>query len=186
MEAMSNETVVIEFMWARCGTTGHFSGLDLILCEPELANEELTNADQLKGKLAIAKRGGGSFVDKAQRVVAAGAHGLVVVNTDNSLIEVATVNDYVAEIPVATIKAKDGEVLLSGCDPACLMWIPAKRQFLKRILAMQDAGKWKEIVQLELHACIVARAFQLSEVRSIRRDAGVIFNCLGNSYISPS
>jgi hypothetical protein len=105
--------------------TVSFAGLDAIQCEPELANAELHNALEIKGKLAVAKRGGGPVFEKAQRAAAAGALGLAVVNTDDSLTELATGdNGYIAEIPIVMIMAKDAPVLLGGCDPASISWSP--------------------------------------------------------------
>ena len=49
----------IEFIWAaNIGSIQSVADLDVMLCEPELANEELINPDRITGKLAIAKRGG--------------------------------------------------------------------------------------------------------------------------------
>jgi len=96
--------------------------LDVVLCDPELADADLCNADQLKGKMAIVKRGGNSFTAKLRRVIAAGALGLVIVNTSDELF-VAKSSDggCFVEIPVVTIKAKDSDVLLSSGNSSRLI-----------------------------------------------------------------
>ena len=49
-----------------------------VMCEPAHADEDLTNAEELKGSVAVAKQGAGkkAFFDKALRVQKAGAKAL--------------------------------------------------------------------------------------------------------------
>jgi len=61
----------------------------------------------------VTKRGGCSFVEKARRVVAAGARGLVIVNTDDTVFPAEGEGDYCAGIPVVMIKANDADALLA-------------------------------------------------------------------------
>ena len=51
---------------------------------PPLADSDLRNASNLKGAIAVVERGGNAFVDKALRVQAAGAVGVIVINTDDA------------------------------------------------------------------------------------------------------
>lgn len=51
--------------------------------EPARADTELLNADSLAGSLALASRGGCSFAEKARRLQAAGALGVVFVNSES-------------------------------------------------------------------------------------------------------
>lgn len=66
------------FSTARFGArAADVSGVDAVLCDPEhAAGEELLNAEELQGCIAVARRGESSFVSKARRVQAAGALAL--------------------------------------------------------------------------------------------------------------
>ena len=58
--------------------------LDIVVASPALANGDITNSTQLNGKVALVDRGGCSFVEKAQRVQAAGAIAMICVNNDEN------------------------------------------------------------------------------------------------------
>ena len=66
------------FSTARFGArAADVSGMDAVLCDPEhAAGEDLLNAEQLRGCVAVARRGESSFAAKARRVQAAGAVAL--------------------------------------------------------------------------------------------------------------
>ena len=113
---------IVLFEWATFSPPDtSVGGLSIVLCAPEKADGDLLNAEQLKGKLAVAHRGGCSFQDKAERVESAGARGLVIVNNTDALLAAgATTKGYCAEIPVVTIRAKDAAALLTAADSSCL------------------------------------------------------------------
>ena len=96
-----------------------FNHLEVVLCAPAGAGADLVNAEQLKGRLAVARRGGCSFQAKTERVELAGARGLVIVNTDDTLFTAAS-SGFCAGIPVAMIRAKDEAVLLAAGNSSCL------------------------------------------------------------------
>jgi hypothetical protein len=56
--------------------------LQVVSTNPPLADSDITNASGVLGKVALVNRGGCSFVDKAQRLQAAGAIAMVCVNSD--------------------------------------------------------------------------------------------------------
>jgi hypothetical protein len=56
--------------------------LQVVSANPPLADRDITNASGVLGKVALVNRGGCSFVDKAQRLQAAGAIAMVCVNND--------------------------------------------------------------------------------------------------------
>jgi hypothetical protein len=56
--------------------------LDVVIASPVLADGDITNSTHLNGKVALVDRGGCSFVEKAQRVQAAGAIAMICVNND--------------------------------------------------------------------------------------------------------
>ena len=96
-----------------CNRDLHMPQLDVVLCEPEQADADLRNSHHLKGKVAVVKRGGNLFHEKTQRVTAAGALGLVIVNTEDALCDFGA-KGYSATIPVVMIKAKDAQTLLES------------------------------------------------------------------------
>ena len=60
--------------------------VDAIFERSLLADAELTNAAELTGKVAVVRRGGCMFSEKARRAQAAGAEALLVVNTDDEAV----------------------------------------------------------------------------------------------------
>jgi hypothetical protein len=96
-----------------------FTDLEVVLCVPAVAGADLANAEQLKGRLAVTRRGGCSFQAKTERVELAGARGLVIVNTDDALFTAAS-SGFSAGIPVAMIRAKDEAALLAAGNSSCL------------------------------------------------------------------
>lgn len=124
----------IEFMWADvCDPSApplwdrQLPHLDVVLCDPADAN--LCNSGQLKGKMAVARMGVNSITAKAQRIAAAGAQGLIIVNTSDGLCEVGVTDvSCAAEIPVVIIRAKDVNALLSIGNSSCLVDITMRVQ----------------------------------------------------------
>ena len=93
----------------------------MVLCQPELADSDITNAQDLAGKMAVVRRGGVSFQEKAERVIRAGAVGLVIVNNQDALFKAGPKDPgYVAEIPVMMIRAKDEAALMAAGTSSCL------------------------------------------------------------------
>ena len=71
-----SDAATIPFEWAHFCKRAPVTAFDVVLCDPERADADLCNAPQLAGKMAVAKRGGCSDAQKAQRVLEAGAVGL--------------------------------------------------------------------------------------------------------------
>ena len=101
----------LEFAWAQFGTRALISHVAFVLCDPERADRELSNAEQLNQKVAVATRGGGPFVEKAQRVQKAGAVALVIINTDNTLMTPGG-DDSAVTIPVILVTTDAGATLM--------------------------------------------------------------------------
>jgi hypothetical protein len=57
--------------------------LEVVSAVPPLADGDITNVAEMLGKFVMVSRGGCSFVDKAQRLQAAGAIAMVCVNNDS-------------------------------------------------------------------------------------------------------
>ena len=86
-----------------------------VLAVPELADRPLTNAGKLRGQIAVVRRGGVTFVDQARRVQAAGAIGLIVINSSDAPCSVESHGDDRGDdigIHVVCVRHSDGESLL--------------------------------------------------------------------------
>ena len=95
--------------------------MDVVLCVPEKADTDIENADQLVGKMAVVYRGECTFQKKTERLIAAGAHGVIIINTGDDLFEAPPADvGYSAAIPVVMIKAKDATALLASGNSSCL------------------------------------------------------------------
>ena len=112
----TREVGSIEFATAAFGATkGDFTQQAAICAEPLLGDQPLLNADEVAGKLAVVLRGGVSFVTKARHAEAAGACGVIFVNTDEELFTVGgEEGDEDVSIPVVGVRASDGQVLLQS------------------------------------------------------------------------
>lgn len=107
----------IMFKVARFGPQGFDLTLPAIRCEPETAKDEVTNAEQLKGSIAVVKRGGCAFVLKALRCEAAGAAAVVVeFNPGDELQHMGDPENKAKglSIPVVAVGSDDVSVLLAA------------------------------------------------------------------------
>jgi hypothetical protein len=108
----------LEFIWANFGSYDGSSIDDVaaVLCDPEHAEKELRNAEQLKGKVAVVKRGLGPFFEKAKRAQDAGAVAVVIINTERTLglrPSAGDVDTSAVTIPVVMIAADSASILLA-------------------------------------------------------------------------
>jgi len=161
----------IPYVRAAFSAQDEVAELEVVQCTPAEADAELVNAEQLKGRLAVARRGGCSFQEKTERVERAGARGLVIVNTDNALLT-AEAPGFSAGIPVVMIRAKDEAALLAVGSSLCL-WphltnqeesaqmhagpTAEQRSLARRLDRLQALHDWPGIVALEREALALAR-----------------------------
>ena len=78
---------------------------EVALAEPADANGNLTNARALYGRVAVVRRGGCEFVDKAARIQHAGAIGMIIVNHEEADVKAGSAEGAAADgitIPVVT------------------------------------------------------------------------------------
>jgi len=129
-------------VWALFGKRKKVIDGEVVLCEPaaigDITDFGISNAAQLKDKIAVVKRGGGLFTEAVKLAMRAGAFGLVIVISDDTLyaagthvrtesdgtlrslvdpsdqIPWMTRMDGFDEILVVMIKAKDIEALLAS------------------------------------------------------------------------
>ena len=100
----------------------------------------------------VTKRGGCSFVEKARRVVAAGARGLVIVNTDDTVFPAEGEGDYCAGIPVVMIKANDADALLAFDNSSFLYSL--KKQVVVDSFAVSSGRLWSTALLFRQAACV--------------------------------
>jgi len=83
--------------------------------DPVLADSDLTNADAIKGNVAIVRRGVVKFSDKAERCVAAGAVAVIIVNTEDTAFAPSGDFDEFS-VPVVGVASSTADLLLE-CVP---------------------------------------------------------------------
>jgi len=90
----------------------------VVRAEPAMADSDITNAEELKGAIALINRGAVPFGDKAERALACGAVGVIFSNhPDEELFVPSTGDNEAAEkaqIPVVLISHEDSETLKDG------------------------------------------------------------------------
>ena len=110
----------ISFFRGAFGQVDDIKG-EVIRADPFYADVSLSNEDAIKGKIAMVLRGSEegrkcSFVDKANRVTAAGAIGVIVVNNEDTLLspgDSAREGEDI-QVPVVGIRRSDSEELPDG------------------------------------------------------------------------
>ena len=75
-------------------------GVRLVRADPPRAETELMNAASLNGAIALIYRGACPFTEKAQRAQAAGAVGVVFVNSDDEETHPAPVNFHGSRLAI--------------------------------------------------------------------------------------
>ena len=84
-------------------------------CDPRLADAPLQNPELLQGCVAVAARGGCTFVEKARRVQSAGASAVVFVNSEDTLFTLpGDKDDDDISIPIVFLRAAAGADLFNG------------------------------------------------------------------------
>lgn len=107
---------------------------------PNLGRKEDFQQVDVKGKIAVVRRGEIRFGDKAELAEAAGAVGLVIVNNEPDNF-IGTL-DREIEIPVLSISGEQGKALLQNADnsqPAILKVDTVRRQVTGRNLIARQA-----------------------------------------------
>jgi len=117
---LQNDLDVIYFKWAKFSAHSEVTGMEVVLCAPEHADGDITNAENLVGKMAAVyrspERGGCSFQEKTERLIGAGAVGVIIINTEDELLKAP----LSAEVPMVMIQAKDAKRLLASGNSTCL------------------------------------------------------------------
>jgi hypothetical protein len=90
-----------------------------LLCSPALANAPLRNSEATCGNIAVAERGGVSFVEKARRAQDAGAIALVVINSDEAdFVLLAMETDPGDDIAIPVVCVRQSAKPLFAAPPA--------------------------------------------------------------------
>ena len=112
----------IPFVWAQFSPRDKtVAGMNVVLCAPEKADADITNAEHLVGKMVAVYRGECTFKEKTERLSAAGAAGVIIINSEDGIFEAPGADKgYSATIPVVMIRAKDAQELFSSGDSSGL------------------------------------------------------------------
>jgi hypothetical protein len=85
--------------------------------EPALADGPIVNAAEVDGSVALVKRGGNLFQDKAKLVQAAGAIGMVVINNSDALFApLGSEGHQSVRIPVVAIAQESAQMIAAGAN----------------------------------------------------------------------
>eukprot|EP01043_Picozoa_sp_COSAG02_P016056 COSAG02_NODE_699_length_18369_cov_9.690203_12_plen_1083_part_00 len=110
-------SAVAPFAIARFGASSARLNGTAVRTEPLRADAELANSAEISGCVAVIERGTCSFVQKARRAQAAGAIGVLFVNTDEELFIIGGDDgDDDIELPVVMVRASDGQAFLRELD----------------------------------------------------------------------
>ena len=117
--------MLVDFQWAKFSARDkEVTGMAVVACAPKNADASITNAEQLRGNMAAVYRGAGRgeeiLQEQTQRLIAAGAVGVVIINDTDELFEARALSTYRAEIPVVIIRARDAKKLLAFGSSSCL------------------------------------------------------------------
>jgi hypothetical protein len=115
-----------EFLTAMFGAPVNTKQMSYAFGEPVEGCSEFTNAADVKGKVAVLRRGACMFANKAHHAQAAGAAGVVIVNTENGLSRMFggdTKSNFVT-IPVAMVSKDCGEELEAAKGEGLLRMAP--------------------------------------------------------------
>lgn len=83
--------------------------------------ETILNADQLRGNVALIKRGIVPFTVKARRAAAAGAIGVIFINSDDTTFLAEGDNGPGVRIPCVLITKSDGDQLATSTSVSALL-----------------------------------------------------------------
>ena len=138
-----------EFLTAMFGAPVNSKQVPYAFGEPSEGCSELTNGDAIQGKVAVLRRGACMFANKAHNAQAAGAIGVIIVNTEGGLSRMFggdTKSNFVT-IPVAMVtnecgkeleaKAATGLLQLTPTQVKANLWDQAAR-FCKRMNWPED------------------------------------------------
>ena len=109
--AEKNSDSLLAAIYAGFGPRSTFSGT-AIMCCPPLADGDITNADQIRGNVALVRRGVIPFTEKARKVSKAGAIGVIFINTDDSTFLAEGDKGPGIRLPAVMLTKTEGERLL--------------------------------------------------------------------------
>jgi len=154
LESLSKDCIYcqngrIEFIRATFGMYDDVEA-EVIHADPLFADQHLRNAESIRGKIVVVRRGSSSgssstFVDKANRIAAAGGLAMVVVNSEDSLIAPGDSKHEGMNltVPVVGIRACDERILVDG-EIALLSFRPVapltaqEKQYLLELAEEQE------------------------------------------------
>eukprot|EP00960_Hanusia_phi_P051532 760853-Hanusia_phi.AAC.10 len=98
-------------IYAVFGPRSGFHGT-AVLCDPPLADGPIKNAEEIKGNIAVIRRGVIPFTEKARSAARAGAIAVIFINSDESTFLAEGDKGPGIRLPCITLNKPDGEALL--------------------------------------------------------------------------
>lgn len=101
---------VFQAIYAVFGPRSAFSGI-AVMCDPPLADGPIANADQIRGNVAMVRRGVIPFTEKARKLSKAGAISVIFINTDDTTFLAEGDKGPGIRIPCVLLPKSDGDKL---------------------------------------------------------------------------
>lgn len=141
----------LKAIYAVFGPRSAFGG-KLIASKPPAAEAELENAADLQGCVAVIIRGIVPFTEKARRAAAAGAVGVVFVNSDDSFFLAEGDSGPGIRLPCVMVSQSDGQRLLGemGDGGEALRVTVQPQSGMTRQRASSMHLEWKRVVHCEV------------------------------------
>jgi hypothetical protein len=116
----------------------------VVAAEPPLADAELTPAAALAGSVALARRGGCSFAEKAERAAAAGAVALLVSDSQEATTPFVPGGTEESPIPVLGVRQSAHETLAGSAEHTVLTIADAAA--VARLFQLCQGGDGEEVL----------------------------------------
>ena len=137
---------VFQAIYAVFGPRSPFSGT-AVMCEPPLADSAISNADKIRGNIAIVRRGVIPFTEKARKVSAAGAIGVIFINTDDTTFLAEGDKGPGIRLPSVMLPKTEGEMLAKSAQTSPLSVHVTPESASRSQRATSQLLEWKRAVK---------------------------------------
>ena len=146
---------VFQAIYAVFGPRSAFHGT-AVMCDPPLADRDIVNADQLRGNVALVRRGVIPFTEKARKVSKAGAIGVIFINTDDTTFLAEGDKGPGIRLPSVMLTKSEGEMLARSAQTSALKVHVTPESASRTQRATSQLLEWKRVVKVSL---LKSRAF---------------------------
>jgi len=137
---------VFQAIYAVFGPRSAFHGT-AVMCDPPLADGEITNADQIRGNVALVRRGVIPFTEKARKVSKAGAIGVIFINTDDTTFLAEGDKGPGIRLPSVMLTKTEGEILARSAKSSALKVHVTPESASRTQRATSQLLEWKRVVK---------------------------------------